>query len=462
MFITPHTRNIRITLAQKLRALKSQSLFVLTSALATLLCCSTSTHAVESVILKYRSTQIVISIADLKAVARGDEVSRDVQQFFQQISLSPETARHLLTYSIKPSKRFKLDRTTTEFLVIQLNRLVGNPYNREPSTALRAVMASTINDSSNLSILKLIEANSEPVVQVELSLLEQIQKDISRLSKQIQPVSEVVSELMNYSGCNCEPTPIGPAKILRQADSPQRRVLAKKLNTRLNSQVFNHSSRQTSTILPTYLYPTAQSKTPILSQSLYASKKPTLSQANHALTSSSQRQQLILTYGPFQESLLIHELSAFAEIGELSHSLKTSLKLAKVNPKTLRTLLTREITVNPRILDKGLNSILGEYALFQVGQIIHTRAHQANIQALRAALIQSASNDNRISLIEFLQNYPLQNVYVDGVKLSRLIHDVKRTGGVNGFVTEKIRWLKNFLVLQGSVPGNKCGCQQAK
>jgi hypothetical protein len=73
-----------------------------------------------------------------------------------------------------------------------------------------------------------------------------------------------------------------------------------------------------------------------------------------------------------------------------------------------------------------LNGILGEYLLFQVGQIIHTPSEEANIQAMRSALIFSAVDDGRISLLEFFANlsiyrchYPGSKIWLDLVETSK-------------------------------------------
>jgi len=67
------------------------------------------------------------------------------------------------------------------------------------------------------------------------------------------------------------------------------------------------------------------------------------------------------------------------------------------------------------ILDKVLNSRIGNVILDQLTQVIHTRSHQADKQALRAALVVSASKDRQITLIEVIQNNPTKEVEVEGV-----------------------------------------------
>ncbi|KAB8332821.1 alpha/beta hydrolase [Scytonema tolypothrichoides VB-61278] len=66
-----------------------------------------------------------------------------------------------------------------------------------------------------------------------------------------------------------------------------------------------------------------------------------------------------------------------------------------------------------------MNNPIGEFLVDQIGQTIHTPSSEANPQALRSALVLSASKDNKLSLIEIIQNYPTPEVYVEGERLVR-------------------------------------------
>ncbi|MGB7412586.1 MAG: alpha/beta hydrolase [Thermosynechococcaceae cyanobacterium] len=59
------------------------------------------------------------------------------------------------------------------------------------------------------------------------------------------------------------------------------------------------------------------------------------------------------------------------------------------------------------------------YILFQTGQLVHTPARRANIQALRSSIIMSLSDDGKISFIEFLKRYPTNDLTVDGFQVAR-------------------------------------------
>ncbi len=147
-------------------------------------------------------------------------------------------------------------------------------------------------------------------------------------------------------------------------------------------------------------------------------------------------ENVVIKYRIFRESLSVKELTNFAQTGELSTSLRVNFALAKQQPKVIRGYLTETVTVNPVLLDRVLNSSVGNIVLDRIGEAIHTPSRKADRQALRAALILSASsevsnsgNKNNISLIEIIQNYPASEVEVEGEVLERAYRQLRQLGG---------------------------------
>ncbi len=137
-------------------------------------------------------------------------------------------------------------------------------------------------------------------------------------------------------------------------------------------------------------------------------------------------EEIILSYSALGQSVLVQDLETFVETGEMSSSVRFLIDVTKQNPDDVRTALTKEVGLSLTFLSKVLNSLPGEYALFQAGQIIHPKSkpNRALITSLRGALILSASDDNQISLLEFFQNYPTQQMYVDARLLKNTSEDV--------------------------------------
>jgi hypothetical protein len=91
-------------------------------------------------------------------------------------------------------------------------------------------------------------------------------------------------------------------------------------------------------------------------------------------------------------------------------------------------------------LDRVLNSFLGDAILDQMGDFVHTPSGEADREAMRSALILSASDDNRISLIEVIQNYPTREMHVNG---NRIVATYRQIANIQETVTnalERIGW----------------------
>ncbi|QMS89965.1 alpha/beta hydrolase [Nostoc edaphicum CCNP1411] len=137
-------------------------------------------------------------------------------------------------------------------------------------------------------------------------------------------------------------------------------------------------------------------------------------------------EQIVLKYGVFRESLSVEELSTFAQTGQLSRSLRVNLALARQDPKATRQYLTEPVKINPVFLDRVLNSQIGNIFLDKISQVIYTPSRRADRQALRAALVLSASQDGQVSLIEIIKNYPTNEVEVDGNRLESAYRQLRR------------------------------------
>lgn len=131
-------------------------------------------------------------------------------------------------------------------------------------------------------------------------------------------------------------------------------------------------------------------------------------------TSATAAERVVMSYRIFQESVSVSELATFARTGELSQDIRTLINMSGKNPEQLRQTLTQEVNVNPVVLYQVLNTPVGTAILDRVSQVIHTPGGAASRESLRSALVSSALPDGKITLIEALENYPTQDVEVDG------------------------------------------------
>ena len=147
-------------------------------------------------------------------------------------------------------------------------------------------------------------------------------------------------------------------------------------------------------------------------------------------------ERIIFTYGGLTQSIPRSQLQDFADTGEISNSLETLLDYGDQNPFFMRWILRQEFPANTKIISDLLNTTPGEYVLSQTGNIVGSKAERANVKALRGALVKSASDNNLVSLMELLTNYPTEDVYVNGKILAQM------RGNLNQFVEETNKYIK--------------------
>lgn len=425
---------------------------LLLSVSGSIFCFNSSVSATQSVILIHNEMQTSASISDIQRFASRGEMTEHLQKFFQNVPQNSKSVRHLLMARI-PVNRAWVERnfsnSTDRFILIQLDKLLGTHFRQENLEPLRSALVAAYGDDDRLSVLELIEEYPESEIRIDLRNLEQVYNDVSDLITRMQPLLAVSEKLLPELVCDCE----NPAALKTDLSStllPQLVASAERSSFGLLAQKTPSCSNSMAQQSAGFAIAISKPATAIVeSEKLSLTTPPNASTLN-SNTRTSATKQLILTFGPLMGSISIQELESFAKTGQLSSSLDFYLKQAKVKPEDFRNILTQQVNVSAKLLDKTLNSLLGEYILFQVGQVIHTRSRRANIQALRSAIVLSAVRDNRISLLEFLQKYPNQQMYVNGIRLARLSQFAKRgLAGVEDRLVE----------MQASVVNNVCNCE---
>lgn len=148
-------------------------------------------------------------------------------------------------------------------------------------------------------------------------------------------------------------------------------------------------------------------------------------------------EKLVITYGPFNASLAVKDLETLVNTETVPGSLQFYLGLADLDPQMLRSLLSMELGASSEFMSDMLASESGSQLLSQMSQVIHlppnrpqiqvlkssdqrtTEPTEAeNIEALRTALLDT-TDDRRVTVLEVLQHYPTEKVYLDAVKLIR-------------------------------------------
>lgn len=450
MPFTSETKNFSSVFIKQLSKLKFLGLNLLLG-VGAIAFFNTSANAAQSIILVHNETQISTSMTELRAFVNKGEMTQDLQQLFQNTSQNSESVRQLLATRIPVSRTLverNFSNSTDRFLLIQLDKLLGTVLRQENLEPLRSALVNAYGDDDRLSVLEVIQEYPESKIRVDLRSLEKVYNDVKDLITRIQPLLAVSEELLPELVCDCENSATGSKTNSSVAELPQLLVSANRSGVGLlaptsscSNAMAGQSANAASSVTTAALVVESEkpSRATRLKASVVQSDTPPLA-----------TKQLVLTFGPLMGSIFVRELESFAQTGQLSSSLGFYLKQAKVKPEDFRDILVQEVNVSAKLLDRTLNTLLGEYLLFQIGQVIHTRSQRANIQALRSALVLSATGDSRISLLEFLQNYPNQQIYVNGIRLARVSRFAKR--GLAGIEDRLVE-------VQASVADSVCDCK---
>ncbi|NJL00240.1 MAG: alpha/beta hydrolase [Spirulinaceae cyanobacterium RM2_2_10] len=135
-------------------------------------------------------------------------------------------------------------------------------------------------------------------------------------------------------------------------------------------------------------------------------------------------ERVTLSYGGIQDSITVADLADFAETGQPSAKLAAYLLLTNRQPEELRDILTRSIPMESSLLSSALNSFVGDLLLNQVDDVVINPDGNSR-DALRTALIESAATNNRLTLLEVLQNHPADDVQIDGDRLVQFIDQLQ-------------------------------------
>ena len=80
--------------------------------------------------------------------------------------------------------------------------------------------------------------------------------------------------------------------------------------------------------------------------------------------------------------------------------------------------------LNHQFVDELMNAPTGDRLLTRMTDVVHTPSGEGSIPALRSAITRSAESDQQITLIELMENYPMDQMYINGMNLMPLMHEL--------------------------------------
>lgn len=472
----------------------------------------TQASAAQTVVLKYRDLNVSIPISSLSDLSAASQTSDELGAFFAQIPLPVETVDRFLKDEI-PDVGIPLSQDQALFVGIQINKSIGDPLGRESLPQLGTAIAKSFQDDQAITFLEIAQNYPGNEVGIELSRLQQLHSDLSVFIEKIQPILGAVDYLLPELVCNCElesiltPVPVlllqsnqssDHQASLAQTDalltaaaqtdfgtcvSPEQRAataakyahlrtglsqeFAQALDTSLGESARDHSmtapvrSQLVRTELlkanADYAAQFLLAEAPVTQRS--TASVPGLSTESDVIAQTAEpiAESVIFSFGPLRPSFKIADLQEFAETAKVPRGWRFYFSVANIDAKQFHKALVEEVELDPVQLSSVFNSFIGEYVLFQASRVVHTPTQTANIQALRSAIILSAADDNKISLLELLTHYPASNVIVEGLNLVRFTGNLKHDGIVNTTTAG----LENMLLqMQANAADQVCECEE--
>ncbi len=134
-------------------------------------------------------------------------------------------------------------------------------------------------------------------------------------------------------------------------------------------------------------------------------------------------EKITFNFSPFGEFYLkVDDLETFVETGKISSELAYYLnRLPPEQVERLPELLSTPLEFNPLTIANFSNSTVGETVIKNFGKGIRTSTNRNGFLALRGAIIAAAFDEEELTIINLLHQFPLKTIYVDFNIINRYI-----------------------------------------
>ena len=144
--------------------------------------------------------------------------------------------------------------------------------------------------------------------------------------------------------------------------------------------------------------------------------------------SAHSAEKIFLYKGNFSRTIKIEDLNGFKKTKKTSNKLKNLMKITNINDKDLHEFISYKIEVPVKVSSRLMNSKIGEVFLGRLSKIIHPNKIsniKTSVKAIRSGIILSSyKNNEQITLIDFLKEYPNNNIAIDLNALNKALKKV--------------------------------------
>ncbi|GAP98979.1 hypothetical protein NIES2104_55360 [Leptolyngbya sp. NIES-2104] len=132
-----------------------------------------------------------------------------------------------------------------------------------------------------------------------------------------------------------------------------------------------------------------------------------------------------LVFNESRTSVPFSDFRRFVETGETQRTTLQSFFARIPNTsQAIRSTLTREIAIPRPLSERNFNNTIADFMLFQLSNALGSITVPDSLQPLRSALITSYRNNQSISILEVMSNYPINEMTVQLPRVERAYNRV--------------------------------------
>lgn len=175
---------------------------------AGLICLANPASATELINIKYQETEIPLPTGLLVNFARTGELPAEVNTFLQSIGADlPNILQDFLTLEIRLSPTFiedVLGSSIGEFVLLQIDKAINTGQVGSELVDLRSTIDASLADDNRISLLELVQRYPVDTLNLDLSGMETVYNQVSKLLVQIEPALNVARNLLEPLICDCD------------------------------------------------------------------------------------------------------------------------------------------------------------------------------------------------------------------------------------------------------------------
>ncbi len=140
---------------------------------------------------------------------------------------------------------------------------------------------------------------------------------------------------------------------------------------------------------------------------------------------ASAIETVTLVFNESRTSVPFSDFQRFVETGETQRpTLQRFLARIPNTSQVLRTVMTREIAIPRPFSERNFNNPIADFMLLQLSSALAPISVPDSLQPLRSALVASYRNNQTISMLEVMGNYPVDELVVQLPRVERTYNRV--------------------------------------